>query len=72
MIGPGGKVRKSDDPLKKPRDAVSKAVRRTMQNIRKAKMNRLAEHLEKSIVFGNEMMYNPSDDIYWETLFVSG
>jgi hypothetical protein len=71
MIGPGGKLRKSDDPLKKPRDAVSKAVRRTIQNVRKANMNRLADHLEKSIVFGNKMMYNPSDEIIWETLAVS-
>jgi hypothetical protein len=67
MIAPGGKVRKSDDPLKRPRDAVSKAIRRTIQNIRKAQMNRLADHLGNGIIFGNEMMYNPYDEIFWET-----
>jgi hypothetical protein len=34
-------------------------------------MNRFADRLEKSIVFGNEMMYNLVDDIIWETIAVS-
>lgn len=72
MIGPGGKLRKSDDPLKKPRDAVSKATRRTIQNIRKANMNYFADHLEKCIIFGNKMMYNPPDEIFWNTIAVKG
>ncbi len=67
LIGPGGTLRQSDDPIKKPRDAVSKAIRRTIKNIRNAEMSRFADHLEKRLVFGKDMMYNPPNDIYWET-----
>jgi hypothetical protein len=67
LIGPGGILRRSNDPLKKPRDAVSKAIQRTIKNIRKAEMNYFADHLKKWLICGNEMMYYPSDDIYWYT-----
>jgi hypothetical protein len=67
LIGPGGTMRKTDDPIKKPRDAVSKAIRRTIKNIRSAEMNRLADHLNKRLIFGKDMIYNPPDDICWET-----
>jgi hypothetical protein len=66
LICPGGKLRQSNDPIKRPRDAVSKAIRRSITNFRKAEMNRLADHLDKCLVFGKEMMYNPTDDICWE------
>jgi hypothetical protein len=32
----------------------------------------LADHLGNGIIFGNDMMYNPPDNIYWETISVSG
>jgi hypothetical protein len=67
MIGPNGKVYRTQDPLKKPRDAVTKAIRRTIQNIRRAGMDNFADHLEKYIITGNEMIYSPLEGICWET-----
>lgn len=71
MVGPGGKGNRMQDPLKKPRDAVTKAIRRTIESIRKAEMNALADHLEKYIITGNEIIYNPPDEIHWETTAIS-
>ena len=72
MIGPGGKLRHANDPLRKPRDNVSKAVRRTLKNLKDARMTALAEHLESSLEFGGEMRYQPSESISWETKPVIG
>jgi hypothetical protein len=66
LIGLGGALRKLDDPLKRPRDAVTKAIRRTIKNIRAAGMNGLADHTEKSMAFGKDIIYKPSEDIYWK------
>jgi len=71
LITPGGILRKSNDPLKKPRDAVSKAIRRTIMDIKRAKMNRLADHIDKWMVYGNEIIYRPPKDTYWETAPIS-
>lgn len=67
IVGPGGKGNRMQDPIKKPRDAVTIAIRRTIESIREAGMNALAVHLEKYIITGNEIIYNPPDEIYWET-----
>lgn len=72
MIGPGGRLRKANDPLKKPRDSVSKAIRRVLKSIREAGMTGLAEHLEKSLEFGGEMTYRPIATVLWETKPVTG
>jgi hypothetical protein len=72
MIGPGGRLRKANDPLKKPRDSVSKAVRRVLKSIRDAGMVGLAEHLGKSLEFGGEMTYRPAAAVLWETKPVTG
>ncbi len=72
MVGPGGKGNRMQDPLKKPRDAVTITIRRTIESIRKAEMNSLADHLEKYIITGNEIVYNPPDEIYWETTAIRG
>ena len=67
LIGQGGMLRKLNDPLKRPRDAVTKAIRRTIKNIRVAGMNGLADHTENSIAYGKEIRYKPSEEIYWDT-----
>ncbi|MFH2075765.1 MAG: hypothetical protein ABIJ57_10540, partial [Pseudomonadota bacterium] len=72
MIGPGGRLRKANDPLKKPRDSVSKAVKRAVRNIRDANMISLDDHLKRSLKFGTEMAYQPVEAISWETKPVTG
>lgn len=71
MVGPGGKGNRMQDPLKKPRDAVTIAIRRAIESIRKAGMISLADHLGKYIITGNEIIYNPPGEIYWETTAIS-
>ena len=56
IIGPCGKVHQMNDPLKKPRDAVSKAIRRTIQGIRKAGMNGFADYLGQHIIPGSTVI----------------
>ncbi|MDA8126634.1 MAG: hypothetical protein M0009_15785 [Deltaproteobacteria bacterium] len=72
MIGPGGRLRKANDPLKKPRDSVSKAVGRAVKSIRDAGMTGLADHLEKSLESGGEMSYRPVANVLWETKPMTG
>lgn len=73
MKGPGGKLRFINDPLRKPRDNVSKAIKRTVGNLAKANMNELAAHLQPmTMVQGGEISYEPNDPITWETQSVAG
>jgi hypothetical protein len=69
VVGTGGKMQ---DPLKKPRDAVTKAISRTIKSIRKVGIDCFANHLEKHIITGNEIIYNPPDDVLWETAAIRG
>jgi hypothetical protein len=72
MIGVGGKLRRANDPLRRPRDNVTKAIRRTMDNLRTAHMTDLAKHLDAALVFGGEITYQPTEPIIWETRPISG
>ena len=73
MQGPGGQLRYANDPLRKPRDNVRKAIQRTVDNLVKANMKELATHLQPlAVVQGGEMAYQPAHPITWETQPVSG
>ena len=73
MQGPGGKLRYANDPLRKPRDNVRKAIQRSVDNLVKANMQELATHLQPlATVQGGEIAYQPAHPITWETQPISG
>jgi hypothetical protein len=63
----GRMPKKTRDPLKKPRDAVNRSIRKVIKGIAIAKHGILAEHFDKSITSGGEKTYKPHDEIWWET-----
>ena len=73
MQGPGGKLRYINDPLRKPRDNVRSAIKRTIGNLVMANMNELVAHLQPlGVVQGGEIAYQPANPITWETQPISG
>jgi hypothetical protein len=73
MQGPGGKLRYINDPLRKPRDNVRNAIKRTLYHLANANMIELAAHLQPlSVVQGGEIAYQPANPITWETQPISG
>jgi uncharacterized protein YoxC len=67
MVDQGNNVRKMNDPMKKPRDAVNKSISRTIALIRTTGLESLANHLEKSITGAGQLMYRPTTHIKWDT-----
>lgn len=66
--GISDKPKKTRDPLKKPRDAVNRSIRKAIKGIVKAKHTSLADHFEQFITRGGEKLYKPPEEIWWETL----
>ncbi|MHB9110130.1 MAG: hypothetical protein ACYDCO_24020 [Armatimonadota bacterium] len=63
-FGLHGTRRSLADPYKRPRQAVSKAIRVAIERIRH--VNRpFAEHLDDSIATGSQCRYSPQSDINW-------
>jgi hypothetical protein len=73
MRKPGGQLRYANDPLRKPRDNVRSAIKRTMENLVLANMNDLVSHLQPlGVIQGGEIAYQPANPITWETQPISG
>ncbi len=69
--GVPGKPTKTRDPLKKPRDAVNRSIRKVIKGIAKVKHTTLAGHFDKFITPGGEKIYKPHEEIWWETVPIS-
>lgn len=67
IVGSGGRHRRTNDPLKKPRDNVAKAIGRAIMSIRSNGLDKLADHLSASLELGNKIAYTPQIEISWET-----
>jgi hypothetical protein len=67
LVRPGGKITKSSDPMKKPREAVRIALERAFQAMREQGLQSLAAHLDQFIDRKGVVIYRPSTPIIWET-----
>ena len=65
-VGAGGKLKEAGDKRKNIRDSFRNAVKRVIDKIKKTD-TALAEHLNKSLTYGNFPKYQPASPISWET-----
>ncbi len=61
-----GRLRKRNDKLDHPRQAVYRAIQRALDTLKEAGAEEMAEHLRKNIRTGNQLRYMPSGNLDWE------
>lgn len=61
-----GRLRKRNDKLDHPRQAVYRAIQRALDTLKEAGAEDMAEHLRKNIQTGNLLRYMPPDNLDWE------
>ncbi len=66
-VGIGGKLKQAKDKRKNIRDSFRNNVKRVIEKQIKDTDPALAEHLTKTIMFGNAPRYMPEDGLAWET-----
>ncbi len=64
-VGVGGRLKEAGDKRKNIRDSFRKAVKRVIEKIRETDAS-FAEHLGKSLSYGNFPKYHPPSPVAWE------
>jgi hypothetical protein len=65
--GPAGQIRKENPDLERARRAAQNQYSRALKMLTKNHLDRLQEHLKKSIKGGNTYTYRPEPDVDWST-----